>query len=225
MFRCPTCIAVLPEPLARRCPACGQNLRRRPPRLLGSASPQVWATPTLRSRSVALPSLPRAAPSEARRSPADDLVTTRPGPAPEPGAGPAPEEPAAAHTYEPVGVASPMATAPYEPGLSGAPQVAVVAPAVLPAAPVVPPAPVPVVPPAPAAEAPVASPPPQAEPDPSHEAGRNGKGRRAAPADDERIDGPFLTDLRRAWDPPDPALQASYSRRHRWWHGVREWLG
>jgi hypothetical protein len=34
-FRCPTCIAVLSEPRAPRCPSCGQNIRRRRPVVLG----------------------------------------------------------------------------------------------------------------------------------------------------------------------------------------------
>jgi hypothetical protein len=38
MFRCPTCIAVLIEPRARRCETCGQNLRRRQPLVLGDAA-------------------------------------------------------------------------------------------------------------------------------------------------------------------------------------------
>src|SRR3954451_17587411 len=38
MFRCPTCIAVLAEPRARRCETCGQNLRRREPFVLGDAT-------------------------------------------------------------------------------------------------------------------------------------------------------------------------------------------
>jgi len=35
MFRCPTCIAVLPDPATRRCHTCRQRLRRRRPRVLG----------------------------------------------------------------------------------------------------------------------------------------------------------------------------------------------
>ncbi len=34
-FRCPTCIGVLPNARVRRCTSCGQNLRRRRPRVLG----------------------------------------------------------------------------------------------------------------------------------------------------------------------------------------------
>jgi len=34
-FRCPTCIGVLTEPRAPRCPSCGQNIRRRRPVVLG----------------------------------------------------------------------------------------------------------------------------------------------------------------------------------------------
>ena len=34
-FRCPTCIGVLPDARANRCPNCGQNIRRRPPKVLG----------------------------------------------------------------------------------------------------------------------------------------------------------------------------------------------
>lgn len=35
MYRCPTCIAALPDPTSRRCPMCAQHLRRRRPRVLG----------------------------------------------------------------------------------------------------------------------------------------------------------------------------------------------
>lgn len=35
MFRCPTCIGVLADPTAQRCPSCGQRLRNRRPRVLG----------------------------------------------------------------------------------------------------------------------------------------------------------------------------------------------
>ena len=34
-FRCPTCIGLLPDAPIRRCPACGQSLRRRRPLVLG----------------------------------------------------------------------------------------------------------------------------------------------------------------------------------------------
>lgn len=34
-FRCPTCIGVLPDARAKRCPHCGQNIRRRAPKVLG----------------------------------------------------------------------------------------------------------------------------------------------------------------------------------------------
>jgi hypothetical protein len=34
-FRCPTCVALLIDPYARRCTSCGQALHRRPPRVLG----------------------------------------------------------------------------------------------------------------------------------------------------------------------------------------------
>ena len=34
-FRCPTCIGVINEPRAPRCPSCGQNIRRRKPVVLG----------------------------------------------------------------------------------------------------------------------------------------------------------------------------------------------
>ncbi len=35
MFRCPTCITVLPDPSARRCQICRQRIRRSGPRILG----------------------------------------------------------------------------------------------------------------------------------------------------------------------------------------------
>lgn len=35
MFRCPTCITVLPDPRARRCQICRQRIRRSGPRILG----------------------------------------------------------------------------------------------------------------------------------------------------------------------------------------------
>ena len=34
MFRCPTCVTVLEDPHAKRCPVCGENLRRHPPLVL-----------------------------------------------------------------------------------------------------------------------------------------------------------------------------------------------
>ena len=34
-FRCPTCIVILTDAGVARCPACGQRLRRRQPRVLG----------------------------------------------------------------------------------------------------------------------------------------------------------------------------------------------
>ena len=34
-FRCPTCLGVLHDAQVRRCAACGQNLRRKKPKVLG----------------------------------------------------------------------------------------------------------------------------------------------------------------------------------------------
>jgi hypothetical protein len=38
MFRCPTCVTILPEATAARCPSCGTNLRRHRPIELGQAN-------------------------------------------------------------------------------------------------------------------------------------------------------------------------------------------
>ena len=38
MFRCPTCVALLSDPSAKRCPMCGANLRRHPPQVLGQSA-------------------------------------------------------------------------------------------------------------------------------------------------------------------------------------------
>ncbi len=38
MFRCPTCVAVLSDSEARRCPMCGTNLRRHRPEVLGQSA-------------------------------------------------------------------------------------------------------------------------------------------------------------------------------------------
>lgn len=192
MFRCPTCIAVLPDPRAHRCTVCGQNLRRRLPKLLGSASPQVWATPTLRARSAAMPAHePPAAPVPA-------------APAVE-----APPVPSDATPFAPafaVTAPKPHPPAAPEPVLRIDPESVVIPPAD-PERPLVPPATL-----ADSLREAVV----RAEHDGDH--------RHARVATQERIEGPWLTDLRRAWDPPDPTLQ-TYSRRRRWWHGVRQWLG
>jgi hypothetical protein len=37
-LRCPTCIGLLPDAPVRRCPSCGQSLRRRGPRVLGEGT-------------------------------------------------------------------------------------------------------------------------------------------------------------------------------------------
>ena len=37
-FRCPTCVGLLVDPTARRCSHCGQNVRRKRPKVLGEES-------------------------------------------------------------------------------------------------------------------------------------------------------------------------------------------
>lgn len=227
MFRCPTCIAVLPDPRAHRCAVCGQNLRRRRPRLLGSASPQVWATPTLRSRSTATPASTRPATTNGSATAAVPEAGPPPGPAPArepaheppatldataPAPEPAPETPPVPANATPP---APVFTAPPpEPHPAAAPEPV---PPVDPEASLAPP-----VTPGPALGAPAAV--ADSLRDAVVAAEHDGDDRHARVATQERIDGPWLTDLRRAWDPPDPTLQ-TYSRRRRWWDGVREWLG
>ena len=36
MFRCPTCVSVLSDVTVRRCPVCGENFRRHPPKVIGA---------------------------------------------------------------------------------------------------------------------------------------------------------------------------------------------
>jgi hypothetical protein len=36
MYRCPACVSILHDATVRRCPVCGENLKRHPPRVLGS---------------------------------------------------------------------------------------------------------------------------------------------------------------------------------------------
>jgi len=38
MFRCPTCVSILDDATAQRCPSCGTNLRRHRPVELGQAN-------------------------------------------------------------------------------------------------------------------------------------------------------------------------------------------
>jgi hypothetical protein len=125
MFRCPTCIAVLAEPRARRCDTCGQNLRRRHPLVLGDADKlnahrlpidrfmakqaKLHLPPALRS----VPPVPAVAPT----------TTAAPPPAP-----PAPDAPKRAPRRLPVPkaapttVAAPVArTIPPEPVVAAAP--------------------------------------------------------------------------------------------------------
>jgi predicted RNA-binding Zn-ribbon protein involved in translation (DUF1610 family) len=49
MFRCVTCVAVLEQPTARRCPTCGQSLRRRPARVLGEERHEIKFLPVERA--------------------------------------------------------------------------------------------------------------------------------------------------------------------------------
>lgn len=36
MYRCPTCVSILTDVTVRRCPVCGENLKRHPPRVMGA---------------------------------------------------------------------------------------------------------------------------------------------------------------------------------------------
>ncbi|MDQ1467692.1 MAG: hypothetical protein QOH10_2107 [Actinomycetota bacterium] len=36
MYRCPTCVSLLVDATVRRCPVCGENFRRHPPKVLGA---------------------------------------------------------------------------------------------------------------------------------------------------------------------------------------------
>jgi len=36
MYRCPTCVSLLVDITVRRCPVCGENLKRHPPAVLGA---------------------------------------------------------------------------------------------------------------------------------------------------------------------------------------------
>ncbi len=36
MYRCPTCVSVLLDSTVRRCPVCGENFKRHPPKVLGA---------------------------------------------------------------------------------------------------------------------------------------------------------------------------------------------
>jgi hypothetical protein len=44
-----TCVAVLEQPTARRCPTCGQSLRRRPARVLGEERHEIKFLPVERA--------------------------------------------------------------------------------------------------------------------------------------------------------------------------------
>ena len=35
MYRCPTCVSIVIDPTVRRCTVCGENFKRRPPKVLG----------------------------------------------------------------------------------------------------------------------------------------------------------------------------------------------
>jgi hypothetical protein len=37
MYRCPTCVSVLVDATVRRCPVCGENLKRHRPTIIGLA--------------------------------------------------------------------------------------------------------------------------------------------------------------------------------------------
>jgi len=37
MYRCPTCVSILSDLTVRRCPVCGENFKRHPPHVIGSA--------------------------------------------------------------------------------------------------------------------------------------------------------------------------------------------
>ena len=36
MYRCPTCVSILSDVTVRRCPVCGENLKRHKPTVLGA---------------------------------------------------------------------------------------------------------------------------------------------------------------------------------------------
>lgn len=38
MYRCPTCVSILTDVTVRRCPVCGENLKRHPPAVIGAGS-------------------------------------------------------------------------------------------------------------------------------------------------------------------------------------------
>lgn len=82
MYRCPTCVAVLPDPRARWCPACAQDLRRRRPRLLGEDH-RIGSRPLPIDRALAERLHARApdpAPGPTRRAPTRAAVPPRPDP-------------------------------------------------------------------------------------------------------------------------------------------------
>jgi hypothetical protein len=81
IYRCPTCLSLLDDPHRGRCPACGQNLRRRRARVLGD---DAWSDRTVlpvdrvmleRVREL---SPPVAQPTSDRRSSVPDAETAPP---------------------------------------------------------------------------------------------------------------------------------------------------
>jgi hypothetical protein len=42
VWRCPTCVAVLRDEHGERCPVCHENLRRRPPIVVGGTHAADW---------------------------------------------------------------------------------------------------------------------------------------------------------------------------------------
>ncbi len=42
VWRCRTCVAVLPDPSVARCPLCHENLKKHPPTVIGEARRDDW---------------------------------------------------------------------------------------------------------------------------------------------------------------------------------------
>ncbi len=188
MFRCPTCVTVLEDPRAKRCPTCGENLRRHPPLVLGQSARVSAKLQTIdlrpesgeslrrwRRRGRAVPTAPAAAepqPAPAvvdlTREPAADSIDL----SPEPEREPEPEsEPAPAHGGPGVGDGP---RAPEMGGTSTATRVATPVPRIL----------------------------------------QDGAGHSGG-MPDGGVASPWLLPPRRAWEPPDPAVKELRRSRRR----------